>query len=61
MRDETYEQADKALATLCKNTPDNQETRDAIDDIMKLLYRYDAAIDTLDSINAKIFHFTEKA
>ena len=60
MRDETYEEASEALTTLAKNTPDNQETRDAIDAVQKLLYRYHEATDTLDSINAKIFHFTGK-
>ena len=60
MRGKTYEEADEALTTLAKNAPDNQETRDAIDAIMKLLYRYRDAIDTLHNINAKIFNFTEK-
>ena len=60
MRDETYEEASEALATLIKNAPANQETRDAIDAIMKLLLRYHAATDTIDCISAEIFGFGER-
>ena len=60
MRDQTYEEASKALTTLANNTPHNKETREAIDAVQKLLYRYHAATDTLDSITAKIFHFTKE-
>ena len=60
MRDETYEKADAALTVLVENTQDTENIREAIDAVQKLLYRYHEATDTLDSINAKIYHFTKK-
>lgn len=60
MRDAIYDTAHAALTTLANNTSDTQETREAIDSIQKLLYRYHEATDTLESIEAKLFHFAKK-
>ena len=58
MRDSTFNKADKAITLVAKSVSPNcnAEMAEAIDALNDLLRRYQDARNTIEAIEAKIFH-----